>query len=151
VVERRRNGRDYALALEAATHLIGARVALVLLPFRRIATWTAREMPERRRTDAERCRAIADVRWAVAAAAARLPGIVCFPRALAAQQMLRRRGIASTLTYGARTRGEALDAHVWITADGEGIVGSETAGDYRVLAVYENSTAGPRAARPVSD
>jgi len=84
------------------------------------------------------------VRWAIAAAAARLAGdTVCFPRALAARAMLRRRGVPSTLTYGARTRRDQFDAHVWLTAGADGVVGDEVAGEYTVVAVYENGPAGP--------
>src|SRR5436190_3278339 len=127
---RRRGGREFALVCEAGAHLIVARGALLVVPFRRIAAWTTRAVPARRLSEPQRRRAIDDVRWAVAAAAARLPGMRCLARALAAQEMLRRRGMVSALTYGARPRGTALDAHVWLTAESEGIVGCETASEY---------------------
>ena len=141
---RRRRFRDYALACEAAVYLITARVALGVVPFPRIVRSSSRAVRRDPLTGRAREQAIADVRWAIAAAGARLAGdTVCFPRALAAQAMLRRRGVPSTLSYGARTRRDQLDAHVWLTAGGDGVVGHEVAGEYRVVKVYENGAAGP--------
>jgi len=79
-----------------------------------------------------------DVRWAIYTASHRLSeNIVCFPRALAAQAMLRRRGVATTLYYGAsRTPGKGLNAHVWLQDGDEGVVGIRAAPGYAVLARY---------------
>ena len=129
---------QYERAVEAAAHLIAARGALAVFPFRRIAAWSMRDVRARRLTDTERHCAVADVRWAIDAAAARLPGMICYPRALAAQQMLRRRGVATTLTYGVCTRDAALDAHAWLTAGAEGVVGHEVAPCYAAMAYYSN-------------
>jgi hypothetical protein len=139
---RRRSARDVALAIDAAVCLTGARLALALVPFRWIVDVSIRP-PRRVAAERDRDRAIRDVRWAIAAAAARLPGeTVCFPRALAAQSMLRRRGVATTMTYGARTRDARLDAHVWLTAGSTGIVGHEAASDFSALATYAGASHG---------
>jgi hypothetical protein len=54
------------------------------------------------------------VRWAVQAAATRLPWKpVCLPQAVAATWMLRRRGIHSTLYLGV-DRATGFDAHAWV-------------------------------------
>ena len=136
----RRTVRDYALALEAACCLACARAALVAFAFRHIAAYCTRELRRQAPDGAGRDRAIRAVRWAVAAAAARLPGrTVCFPRALAAQAMLRRRGVATTMIYGARSRRDQLAAHVWLTAGSEGVVGHEVAAEYAPLAIYESA------------
>jgi hypothetical protein len=133
----RRTVRGYALALEAACYLACARAALVLIAFRHIAAYCTRGPRRTLAAGEARERALRDVRWAVAAAAARLPGkTVCFPRALAAQAMLRRRGVATTMTYGARSRSEQLEAHVWLTAGNEGVVGHDVAAEYAPLATY---------------
>jgi hypothetical protein len=38
----------------------------------------------------------------------------CLPRALAAQAMLRRRGVASRLCLGVAREGQVLSAHAWL-------------------------------------
>src|SRR5690349_1547296 len=109
----RRGVGDYALAVEAAVGLAMARVAIAILPFQRIAAWTTRGIGEHGPVEPERGRAFDDVRCAMAAAAARLPGDGRgVTRALAAQAMLRRRGGPSALVYGARRQAGDLDAHV---------------------------------------
>src|SRR4051794_32110666 len=50
---------------------------------------------------------------------------LCLPRALAAQAMLRRRGIASRLCLGVARVGEGLVAHAWIDGQGIPVGGSE--------------------------
>ena len=135
---RRLRVRDYILALEAAVCLLSARVRLVAVPFRWIAARTTRPVRNDVLPGADRSRAIADVRWGIAAAAARLPGMTCFPRALAAQAMLRRRGVSTTMTYGARPGADGLDAHAWLTAGTDAVVGHEVAPGYSPVAMYSN-------------
>jgi hypothetical protein len=134
---RRRRPRDYALACEAALHLAAARIALGVVPFHVMVQFCTRGVRGGALSGGARDQAIRDVRWAVAAAAARLPGdTVCLPRALCANVMLRRRRVPATLTYGARTRRGRLEAHVWLTAGGVGVVGHEVAPEYSALATY---------------
>ncbi|MDX9956791.1 MAG: lasso peptide biosynthesis B2 protein [Anaerolineae bacterium] len=126
------------LLIEAAMYLLLARLALHVLPFRRIAAWLNRP-PRRTELAGEgRERIRKEVIWAIEQAAKQLPGeTVCFPRALAAQAMLRRRGISTTLYYGAATLPErGLTAHVWVQDGDEGVVGHREAGSYHVLARY---------------
>ena len=52
---------------------------------------------------------------------------LCLPRALAAQTMLRRRGIASKLCLGVTREGGALAAHAWVEVGQEMIVGGAAA------------------------
>ena len=84
-----------------------------------------------------------DIRWAVLAAARRAPWrTVCIHRGLAAQMMLRRRGAASRLYYGARSDGlqedgsRALAAHVWVKLGDRVVVGGEGADRFAVLAAF---------------
>jgi hypothetical protein len=67
------------------------------------------------------------VRKAVNLAARCVPWrTVCFHRAIAAQQMLRRRGAPAVLHYGVAPLAEAgLNAHVWVTCDGAAVVGGD--------------------------
>ena len=78
------------------------------------------------------------VTWAVDRAAKRSPfRSLCFERGLAAKRMLDRRGILATLYYGV-TYDEhgAIDAHVWVIADGLGVTGAANAHHYTVLAQF---------------
>lgn len=134
----RRAPADYARAIEAAASVVIARFAIRFLPFRHLTRVLTRPLPRSPLTGSARTRAVADVRWAVTATAARLPGRTpCFARAVAAQAMLRRRGVSATLFYGATTAVDRrLRAHVWLRAGDEGVVGHEAAQDYVVIAAY---------------
>lgn len=111
---------DRLLLAEALATLAAASLAIRLLPFRRVAAGAARARPPRAGADA---RLLARVRWSVNAWGRRVPWrAVCFQRGLAAHWMLRRRGIASVLHYGAaQVPDEGLSAHVWVSV-GERIV-----------------------------
>jgi hypothetical protein len=47
----------------------------------------------------------------------------CLPAALAAQHMLRHRGVASVLRLGVQRDGPSLLAHAWVEVDGNAVVG----------------------------
>jgi hypothetical protein len=73
------------------------------------------------------------VRWAVEVAARNLPWKpVCFPQAVAATMMLRRRHIASTLYLGVDP-GRGLDAHAWVRVGALIVAGGPL--DYRFTVV----------------
>jgi len=125
--------------MEACLYLVAARAMLLLLSFRQLTRFFNRSSSkERVPASSERARLRRDVRWAITRAAEYLPGeTVCFPRGIAAQAMLRRRGCNATLYYGAATLPQkGLTAHVWVLDGTEGIVGHQIAGDYRVIAHF---------------
>jgi Transglutaminase-like superfamily len=130
--ERRR------LLVEAALRLMLARLLLLCLPFRRLAPMFTRNVKETGSENRERNRILIDVVWAVEAAAAHLPGkTVCFPRAMAAQSMLYRRGIITTLYYGAASKpGGGLIAHVWLQDGPVGVLGMPEPYTFCVLARF---------------
>jgi hypothetical protein len=113
--------RQRALLIEAVLLLAVARLAIVALPFRRIAPWLQRA-PQSSGCDAATVQA---VRQAVTAAARNVPwDAVCLPQAMAAKAMLARRGQASALHLGAgKADGGGLMAHAWLIAGGEIVVG----------------------------
>ncbi|HEY2483291.1 MAG TPA: lasso peptide biosynthesis B2 protein [Caulobacteraceae bacterium] len=80
----------------------------------------------------------ARVAWAVRACGRRAPWrAVCFQQGLAAQIMLRRRGVDSTLYFGAaHEKTEGLTAHVWVKAGERDVVGCEEAAGFAVLATF---------------
>src|SRR5277367_3698601 len=95
---------DQWLLLEASLLLLASRAVLRLMPFRWIARVVSRP-PAARPLDEGAAQALVKrVRWAVLAGARHGIGrAVCFPQAIAAQVMLARRGVASTLHYGVAT------------------------------------------------
>lgn len=78
------------------------------------------------------------MRWAVMTMSGYVPWrSVCFDQAIAAQRMLRRRGIAASLVYGVRNSEQGMDAHVWVRlADDRIVLGGETASQFRPIAVF---------------
>jgi hypothetical protein len=82
------------------------------------------------------------VRWAVTAAARRVPWRAkCFEQGLASQIMLRRRGVPSVLYYGAAPDDlRGLSAHVWVRDGDLDVIGGEIASRYAVLATFPSQT-----------
>jgi hypothetical protein len=98
---------------EATVRLAMAQLAVRFLPATWILRW-ARRQPRRINRFAL-FTAAGWVRWSIETAAAK-PWLnaACLPRALAAQAMLRRRGIPSRLCLGVAREGSKLSAHAWI-------------------------------------
>ena len=114
---------DRLLLAQVMFALALARLAVALLPFRLIGMWASRR-PTVVASQQARSVAIERVRWAVAVCARRAPfRAKCFEQGLATQGLLRHRGVAATLHFGAARDWENLIAHVWITADDEAVIG----------------------------
>lgn len=111
------------ILLRAALWVAGFKLGLRLLPFRRTCTLiTILARPARGRS-ARRELAPEQVRWAVAAAG-RLWGANCLPRALAAYVLLHRSGQNASLEIGAALDDAGqLSAHAWVKLDCRVIVG----------------------------
>lgn len=113
-------GRRRLLA-EAVLWLAIARLAVLLVPFRRLgpllgrATAMGAASPALAAGQSAEAREIA---WAVTRAARHMPfAAACLPQAIAARRMLRRRGIAAALYLGnARDAAGRLEAHAWVLA-----------------------------------
>ena len=69
---------------------------------------------------------------------------VCLPQAMALQWMLRRRGVASRLFFGARRKAQdsGLDFHAWLTVGGECVIGAGEVETYAALPPFDGI--GPR-------
>jgi Transglutaminase-like superfamily len=109
---------------EAAMFLILARLAVRFLPAAWILAW-ARRPP--RHVNRFAVQQVAGwVPWAVETMAAK-PWMqaACLPRALAAQAMLRRRGVASRLCLGVAREGAGLSAHAWLELGQDWIIVGE--------------------------
>ena len=76
---------------------------------------------------------------------------VCLPQAMAAQWMLRRRGMESRLSFGARRKGEGrdLEFHAWLNAGGECVLGGDEIETYAALPPFDDviGTSSDRPAR----
>src|ERR1700728_1626876 len=90
---RQVDNRRRALLVEAVMCLLAARLALIFVPFPRLARHIGTFVPP---------------------TALSLPfKAVCLPQAMAARVMLKRRGVASVMHFGAARGRDKLDAHAW--------------------------------------
>jgi hypothetical protein len=128
---------DWLLLVEACLAMAAAWVRLHGQPFSRLAPRLARP-PGRRADGGSAERAIARVRWAlhVLAEDGPLP-FVCFPQAIAAQAMLRRRGVPAAIHYGVRKAADGrTEAHAWAMVGAKPVVGVSAARGFTVLTVF---------------
>jgi hypothetical protein len=136
--------RPRLLRLEAIVYLIAARLAITLLPYRILTRLF--ELPARRPefVGAERERVCLEIRSAIHHATRWVPGSVCLPRAIAAQAMLRRRAITTTLYLGVGTpSGAGHGSHAWLK-DGElGVAGVQASRGYTPVASYSGGRPSP--------
>lgn len=137
----RLSGGDRRRALEAGLELTRASLELWLLPPARgvgvlgsLSTGEpAGPVADGRRHEAER------VGRVVASVAGRLPWRpTCLRQALAAQRMLRRRGIPARLHLGV-AGATAGSAHAWVTVDDEPVLGSRGIERFVALAAFEQA------------
>ena len=139
------NGRRLMLA-EAAVWLLLARLALVFVPFpvlaRRLGDFVPPSDPRvwrmRERTDAAQADVAETVGWAVTRAARHVPfKAVCLPQAMAARVMLKRRGVASVMHFGAaKGTDKPLDTHAWLDAAGVEVTGYPVAENFSEIACF---------------
>ena len=109
-----------------------------MLPFRNLGLLAARPIRWPKPPDSVRLTKVGRVRWAILAAARRVPWrAVCFQQGLAAQFMLRRRGVPSVLYYGAAQDDRSgLSTHVWVRDGDVDVVGGEIAHRFAILATF---------------
>ena len=129
---------DRFLIVEAAFLLVLAAMVVAAFPFRLVGRFAAPRVRKVGLSTQQRIHTVERVRWAVLSCARRLPTrSMCFEQGLAAQRMLRRRGISSVLYFGAAPgENRKLAAHVWVR-DGElDVIGCENAEDFPILARF---------------
>ncbi|CAA7615401.1 conserved hypothetical protein [Candidatus Terasakiella magnetica] len=111
------NAADRILVRDVVILLALVRVALALLPVRWVFRILAPPITPPREAPANRAAEIARVRWAIMAAAARLPGTSsCLSRALAGLLVLARRGLPATLHMGVARAKSGGAAHAWLVS-----------------------------------
>jgi len=127
----------YAL-IEALVLVTLAAPAVRLVPFRRLGRLAATPVKRALAAEGERARIVHTVAWAVdvASRVSRLRAL-CFECGLAAQIMLRRRGVPSTLYFGAAPNHQkGLGAHVWVMAGDIDVTGGDVASSFAPLAAF---------------
>jgi hypothetical protein len=123
-----------ALVVEAVLGLFVARLALIFLPVSQLARCLGTIVPpDDARVGNANAAAInfdqalvaKDVSWAVTRVACYVPfKAVCLPQAMAAHNMLSRRGVASVMHFGAaKGQSRSLEAHAWLDAAGVEVTG----------------------------
>jgi Transglutaminase-like superfamily len=130
---------DRHLLIEAVVLVAAIRLGLWLLPFRsvrtlveRLGAWEWGAAPEGDSASIKR------IAWAVTRASRYLPAATCLTQALAAQVLLRRRGLAAKLHLGVgRDEDERFVAHAWVESQGRIVVGGSNLDRYTRLAVLE--------------
>ncbi|HWC93083.1 MAG TPA: lasso peptide biosynthesis B2 protein [Pseudolabrys sp.] len=138
--------RRRALLAEAVAWLLLTRLALLLVPFPRLARRLGTFVPPSdaravaaRRSGAPSATSLAEeIGWAVTHAARHVPfNAVCLPQAMTARIMLKRRGVGSVLHFGA-AKGEQrpLDAHAWLDAAGVEVTGYPVAAKFTEIACF---------------
>jgi hypothetical protein len=141
-IDNRRRG----LLAEAVAYLFAARLALIFIPFprlaRRLGTFVppaeARAAQGQTETTPEQAQLAEDIGWAVTRAARYVPfKAVCLPQAMAARVMLKRRGVGSVMHFGAAKGTEKpLDAHAWLDAAGVEVTGYPVARNFAEIACF---------------
>lgn len=138
--------RRRALVIEAVAWLLLARLALILIPFPRLARslgtfvppTDSRALRARSKASQNDARIAAEIGWAVTRSARYVPfKAVCLPQAMAARVMLKRRGVASVLHFGAaKGQDKPLDAHAWLNAAGVEVTGYPVAKNFSEIACF---------------
>lgn len=122
------------MLVDAIISLSIARARVLLVPFPKIAPRLGEFVSPARAAEVTATRpslSDADIRtarlvaWSIRLAVARLPfECVCLPRAMAGHAMLKRRGIASRMHFGAAlNKAKPIDAHAWLDASGVRVTG----------------------------
>ena len=113
----RLSSSDRRLFVEAAIWLGIGRLAVLVVPFRRIAPFLGRHMAESPQTTESEHKEIAErISWVVQTASRHMPWeCKCLTQAIACKSMLKRRGLRTTLYLGvAKGDEENLKAHAWL-------------------------------------
>jgi len=109
---------ERCLLLRAFTLLWLCRVALWLLPFRRVARWA-----ERSRVRVGTGTEVDRIACAVSVAARFVPRATCLVRALAGARLFAEWGQRVRVVIGARKRADDLEAHAWLESGGQVVLG----------------------------
>ena len=128
---RRLSWDERWLLARAFVLVASIRIALRIFPFRILRPLLARATSGAARRRRPRAKVVEHVAWAVAVAAAYVPGATCLVQALAGQILLVRYGEASKLQIGvAREQRAGVRAHAWVEHGGKVVIGNSSLGDW---------------------
>ena len=115
---------DQLLLIEAGLNVIYARVALWVVPFRRLRPKLERTaLPQDRSCDEGE---VERVTWAVSKVSRLVPAASCLTQALSVRRMLERRRVGCTLKLGVkRDERGVFCAHAWIEHAGRVVIGDQ--------------------------
>jgi len=133
---------DRGLLLEAVWWLGLARLALLIVPFRWIAPYLGRQKAETGPDlGAHPEEEVLRIGWAVRATARRTPWeSTCLAQAIAANRLLRRRGISSTLYLGmAKDERDEWQAHAWLRCGPHVLTGGPGHERFAVVTTFANT------------
>jgi hypothetical protein len=143
---RQVDNRRRALLAEAVVGLLVARLALIFIPFprlaRRLGTFVppndARVAAVRTAPTPNEAARAEEIGWAVTRAARYVPfKAVCLPQAMAARVMLERRSVKSVMHFGAaKGQDKPLDAHAWLDAAGVEVTGYPVAAQFAEIGCF---------------
>lgn len=123
-----RSWADRILLLRAFVLVSAVRVGLRVLPYRTVQRLVECAVTHREMTPEEEWQSLRQIVGAVEAMSRRLLGTKpCLTQALAAQRMLRKRGMDSTLRIGVAKDGHELLAHAWLERMGRVVIGGGNA------------------------
>jgi len=126
----RLSAEDRQTLLQAAVSLLLIQLGLRCLSLGQVQQVVSRVLW--RSTSAPPARRVA---WAIDSAARRVRGSTCLARALAGQVLLAHYGYNARLRIGVRKSNgaHALQAHAWVTCDGETLIGGPEVTHYTTL------------------
>ena len=137
------------LVAEAVLRMLAARIVLVVLPFSRVsrrfgmfvAPTDPRILAQAAALTPAHAATVRQIGWAIRATAPYMPfRSVCLQQAMAGQAMLRRRGIATVLHFGAaRGQTKAIEGHAWLDAEGIKVTGYPVATNMTEIACFVHS------------
>ncbi|MDB5707274.1 MAG: hypothetical protein JWN66_4390 [Sphingomonas bacterium] len=138
--------RRQLLVVEACASMFIARMSLAIFPFSRLAKGFGAFVPptdprvlaQAEGAAEEQVRTARAIGWAVRSSAPYMPfKTVCLQQAMAAHAMLRRRGIASVMHFGAgKSDDKPIDAHAWLDAVGVKVTGYPVAANFSELGCF---------------
>jgi hypothetical protein len=124
------------LLFDSLGWLVAVRVALWVLPLRRILAYLKGLQLQTSEFSKNSQVSPAQIAWAIRTAGRYLPGGEnCLGQSLATQAMLARRGFVSELHIGAAREDGEFKAHAWVECEGQIIIGA--AGDSDILPPYD--------------
>ena len=115
-----------------------ARLAILVVSFRRLAPWLGRTMGSTPDVSDEAADEVSrEVQWAVRVASRHVPwDAKCLVQAVAARAMLGRRRLSGTIYFGVAKEGEELKAHAWVRTGTRVVTGAREMLGFTVVSTF---------------